>query len=163
MNKKLRRLIEPGIWMQLVVLTAFALATLLFGMYELAAAEAAVTVILLIVSLVVWRNREKQLKAYVESVTYQTEDAKSNTLLNFPLPIAVFRLDDARIVWGNDMFFSMCGGSGARLDASITDLVPQFSGKWLLDGKTRYPTLLELGGRTPSARRRAPTRSLPWA
>lgn len=147
MNKKLRRLIEPGIWVQLIILTGFALATTLVGKYKLAMLEGAVIIILVIVSVIIRHRREKQLLAYIESVTYQTEDAKSNTLMNFPLPIAVFRLGDARIVWGNGMFFDMCGGSGTRLDASITDLVPQFSGKWLLDGKTRYPTLLEIGGR----------------
>ncbi len=147
MNKKLRRLVEPGIWVQLVILAAFAAATLLFKMYELAIVEGAVIVILLVVSVIIRRRREKQLLAYIETVTYQTEDAKSNTLMNFPLPMAVFRVDDARIVWGNEMFFEMCGGTGTRLDASITDLVPQFSGKWLLDGKTRYPTLLEIGGK----------------
>ena len=51
------------------------------------------------------------------------------------------------IVWGNDMFFDMCGEHGTRMDASIARMVPQFSGKWLLEGKTQYPTLLELSGR----------------
>ena len=67
--------------------------------------------------------------------------------MNFPLPIAVFRLADSVIVWGNDMFFDMCGEHGTRMDASIARMVPQFSGKWLLEGKTQYPTLLELSGR----------------
>ena len=80
-------------------------------------------------------------------MTYDTENAKNNTLMNFPLPISVFRLDDSRIIWGNEMFFSMCGATGARLDARIADMVPQFTGKWLLEGKTQYPTLLEIGGR----------------
>ena len=147
MNKKLRRLAEQGTVLHLFFLTAFAVATLLFGQYELAAVEGGVVLLLIIASLITKRRKEKQLAAYIESLTYETENAKSSTLMNFPLPIAVFRLNDARIVWGNEMFFGMCGSSGTRLDASITDLVPQFSGKWLLEGKTRYPTLLEVGGR----------------
>ena len=41
----------------------------------------------------------------------------------------------------------MCGATGTRLDASIADMVPQFSGKWLLEGKSQYPALLQVGGR----------------
>ena len=146
-NKNLQRLAEPGVGMHLFFLMAFAAAALFFKHYYLAAVEAGITVLLMIYALIVRRRREKQLAAYIETVTYNTENAKNNTLMNFPLPIAVFRLDDSRIIWGNEMFFGMCGAGGARLDASIVDMVPEFSGKWLLEGKTLYPTLLEVGGR----------------
>lgn len=146
-NKNLQRLAEPGVRMHLFFLVAFAVATLLFKMYFLAAAEGAVIIFLIIYSLLSRRRKEKQLAAYIESVTYDTENAKNNTLMNFPLPIAVFRLDDSRIIWGNDQFFAMCGATGTRLDASIADMVPQFSGKWLLEGKSQYPALLQVGGR----------------
>ena len=147
MNKNLRRLAEPGATIHMFVLVAFAVATLLFGLYELAAIEAGVILLLVIISIFAKRRKEKQLAAYIESITYETENAKNNTLMNFPLPIAVFRLADSVIVWGNDMFFDMCGEHGTRMDASIARMVPQFSGKWLLEGKTQYPTLLELSGR----------------
>ena len=146
MNKNLRRLAEPG-KLPLILLVAFAAATLLYGMYTLAAIEGGAILLLMIFFFLSKRRREKQLRAYIESVTYETENAKSSTLTNFPLPIAVFGLDDSRIIWGNEMFFKMCGETGTRLDANLTELVPQFSGKWLLEGKTRYPTLLEVGGR----------------
>lgn len=113
-NKNLQRLAEPGVRMHLFFLVAFAVATLLFKMYYLAAAEGAVIIFLIIYSLLSRRRKEKQLAAYIESVTYDTENAKNNTLMNFPLPIAVFRLDDSRIIWGNDQFFAMCGATGTR-------------------------------------------------
>ena len=147
MNKNLRRLAEPGATIHMFVLVAFAVATLLFGLYELAAIEAGVILLLVVISIFAKRRREKQLAAYIESITYETENAKNNTLMNFPLPIAVFRLADSVIVWGNDMFFDMCGEHGTRMDASIARMVPQFSGKWLLEGTTQCPTLLELSGR----------------
>lgn len=146
-NKNLKRLAEPGVGMHLFFMVVFAVAALFFRMYYLAAAEGAVILLLLLYTLIVRRKREKQLAAYIESVTYETESAKNNTLMNFPLPIAVFRLEDSRIVWGNDMFFAMCGSTGARFDASIADMVPRFSGKWLLEGKSQYPSLLEIEGR----------------
>ena len=152
MNNTLKRLAEPGTRLYLIALVLFAAATLVFkvydlDMYTLAMAEGGFILLLVIYTLVMRRRREKQLAAYIESVTYDTENAKNNTLMNFPLPIAVFRLDDSRIVWGNEMFFDMCGRKGTRLDANISDMVPGFNGKWLLEGKSRYPSLLELNGR----------------
>lgn len=147
MNKNLKRLAEPDVRMHLFFMVLFALATLFFKMYELAAAEGAIILLLIIYSLIMSRRKRKQLAAYIESVTYDTETAKNNTLMNFPLPIAVFRLEDSRIVWGNEMFFDMCGTTGTRLDARVADLVPEFSGKWLMEGKSQYPGLLEIDGR----------------
>ena len=147
MNKKLQRLAEPGVGLYLFFLVAFAAATLFFRFYYLAAAEAGAIVLLLIYNLVAKRRRARQLAAYIEELTYDTENAKNNTLMNFPLPIAVFRLEDSQIVWGNEKFFELGGKSVSRIDARISDMVPEFSGKWLLEGKNRYPTLLHVGGR----------------
>lgn len=147
MDKKLKRMSEHGSRLYLAVLILFAAAALYFKMYELAVAEAGAILLLMIISFFVSRKREKQLAAYIEAVTYDADNAKNSTLMNFPLPVAVFRIDDSRIIWGNEMFFTICGATGARLDARIADMVPQFTGKWLLEGKTQYPTLLEVGGK----------------
>ena len=152
MNNTLKRLAEPGSRLYMIFLVLFAAATLFFKVYELdmyilAMTEGGAILLLIFYTMIIRRRREKQLAAYIESVTYDTENAKNNTLMNFPLPIAVFRLGDSRIVWGNEMFFDMCGAPGTRLDARIADTVPGFTGKWLLEGKTQYPTLLEINGK----------------
>ena len=147
MNNKLQRLAEPDGRLYLIFLVAFAAASLFFKQYILAAAEAALILGLLIYTHFARRRRKKQLAALIEEVTYDTESAKNNTLMNFPLPIAVFRLDDSRIVWGNEMFFNLAKEKGSRVDARISDMVPEFSGKWLLEGKNRYPSLMQVDGR----------------
>ena len=146
-NKSIKRLSEPGVGIFLFFMILFAAATLYFKQYLLAAAEGGVILVLLIFSLIARRVREKHLSAYIQSVAYDSENAKDNTLKHFPLPIAVFRLDDANIIWGNEMFFSMCGVSKKRMDTRITDLVPDFTGKWLTEGKNRYPGVLQLQGK----------------
>ena len=155
LNNTFKRLAEPGSRLYMIFLVLFAGSTLFFKVYDLdmfnlAIAEGGVILLLLIYTMIIRRRREKQLAAYIESVTYDTENAKNNTLMNFPLPIAVFRLDDSRIVWGNEMFFELCGSQGTRLDARVSDTVPGFSGKWLLEGKSQYPGLLEINGRKHS-------------
>jgi len=146
LNKTLRRLVEPG-KIPYGLLLLLAAAAVFWGQYRLAALAALATAVLLVSNLLLASRREKQLAAHIESRLYETENAKSSTLTNFPLPIAIFKLEDSRIVWGNDQFFKMCGETGTRLDASLAQLVPQFTGGWLLEGKTLYPTLLEIGGR----------------
>lgn len=147
MDKNLKKLAEPGVRLHLVILVIFAAASLHFKLYELAAAEAGVILLLLVYGFFAKRSREKRLSACIEAITYDTEKSKSSALVNFPMPIAVFRLDDSRIIWGNEMFFSMCGTPEARIDARVADLVPQFTGKWLLEGKTQSPELLTVNGK----------------
>lgn len=149
-KKKTQRLLEPNTRPYMFFLLVFAVATLLlkteYNLY-LAAAEGVAILALLIYSYINRRRKGKALKAYIDSVTYDTESAKNNTLMNFPLPIVVFRLDDSRIIWGNEKFFAICGERATRTDTSVAELIPEFSGKWLVEGKSQCPDIMEVGGR----------------
>ena len=147
MNKKVKRLAEPSGRLYLVVGVLFAAASLLCGQYILAAVEGGVLLLLIISSLFIARRRRRELMEYIESVTYDADTAKNNTLLNFPLPMAVFSLNDLRVIWANQIFFNMCGVSGSRFEARMDALVPEFSAKWLLEGKTQSPGLLTINDR----------------
>lgn len=131
----------------LICMAVFIIGSLLVQEYYLAAGEGVVFVILLIYAVVANRRSQKELMQMLESVTYSADSARTNTLTNFPLPMAVFRIKDTKVIWANQMFFDTCGHSGFKYDKSIADYVPGFSGKWLLEGKTQYPGLLELGDR----------------
>ena len=145
LNRKIQRLIEPNMRMFLFILVLFAIVSLFFD-WRLAAAEGAAVLLLIVYFLINSRRRQRELMEYIESVTYDTESAKNNTLLNFPLPMVVFRLDDNQIVWGNSEFFDICGGK-PPIDARITDVVPSFSSKWVYEGKRQNPGLTEVGDR----------------
>ncbi|MEG1632847.1 MAG: DHH family phosphoesterase [Oscillospiraceae bacterium] len=145
MNKKIQRLVEPGVGLYMAFLILFVAASLFFDQYILAGVEAGIVLLLVIYSFFVARKKRKELMAYIESVTYDADTAKNNTLLNFPLPMAVFALSDSRVVWANQYFFDMCGVSSSRLDVRLDELVPAFSGKWLTEGKSQHPGLLTLG------------------
>ncbi len=146
MNKKLQRLVEPGMRLFLFFLVVFAAVTYFFDV-RLALAEGAVILLLLIYSLMNARARQKELLAYIETVTYNAESAANNTLIHFPLPMAVFKLNDTGIVWANQPFWEMCGRSGPAFDANISGFVPEFSNKWLLEGKSQHPGLLSVRDR----------------
>lgn len=145
-NKKIQRLVEPGIRLFLAFLVIFSGVTFFFNL-KLAAAESIVTMLLIVYSVIDARKKRRELVEYIESVTYNVESAKKDTLLNFPLPMVVFRLDDKQIIWGNQVFFKICGKDKPSFEARMTDLVPDFSAKWLTEGKNRCPGLITVGER----------------
>ena len=146
MNKKLQKLIEPGTRLFLLIMVLFAVATFFFN-ETLAAVEAIVIALLVIYYLLAARRRRKELVEYIENVTYNAESAKNNTLMNFPLPIVVFNMSDNQIIWGNQIFFDLFGDRQPGFEAELSDMVPGFSSKWLLEGKKQYPGLVQVGDR----------------
>ena len=126
LNKTLRRLVEPG-KLPYILLLLLAAASVWLGQNVLAAACALAVAVLLVANLLLASRRENALAAHIESRLYETENAKSSTLTNFPLPIAIFKLD-------------VLFGAGIGIFSA-------HAGGWLLEGKTLYPTLLEINGR----------------
>ena len=158
-NKNLRALVDINAGIYLITMSCFVAATFVLGYFVfpgtraghvleiLSAVEAAAVLILLVVYSVSTRKRQTQLESYLETVMYDSENARSRTLMNFPLPIAVFQLDDTRIVWANEEFFRICGTKGTRYDARMSDFLPEFNSKWLTEGKNQYPSLLPMNDR----------------
>ncbi|MDL2300252.1 DHH family phosphoesterase [Clostridiaceae bacterium OttesenSCG-928-D20] len=132
--------------MYLFMLAVFAGATYFFDK-RLALIEGIVVLLLVFISIISARRKRKALAEYIQSVTYNVEAAKTDTLLNFPLPMAVYMLEDNRIVWANQVFFDISNQKNPYIDAKMTDLIPNFVGKFLMEGKTQYPELLEFNGR----------------
>lgn len=147
MNNKHQRPNAPGVKTYLVFLILFAVATLIMQQYILAIAEGAIILLLIVYAVVNDRKNKKWLTEYIESITYDTETAKNNTLQNFPMPMAVFKLDDTSIVWANQMFFDVCQITGLKTGKKLTSIVEDFSGKWMMEGKVQYPEIIELSGR----------------
>ena len=160
MNKRIRSLIDPNTGVYLAALCIFDMASIVLGFFRygvesetgrvlmlLATVETVAIVLLVVYFLTTLHKKQKELAAYVESIAYEADSARTKTVMNFPLPSAVFELEGGRVIWGNELFFEACGASGLRLDTSITDLIPEFSVDWLLRGETEFPSLLEMNGR----------------
>ncbi|MCM1150097.1 MAG: DHH family phosphoesterase [Butyricicoccus sp.] len=146
MNNKLQRSVEPGVRLYLIILIIFAAITFFFK-EELAITEFAVIAVLIVYSFLNARRRRKELVKYIEDVTYNAESAKNNTLMNFPLPIVVFKMDDYQVVWGNQIFFNLFSGRKPSFEIKLNDMVPGFSCKWLKEGKSQYPGLVQINDR----------------
>ncbi len=148
MNKIAKRLGEPASRLYILCLALFAgITAVFFKEYRLAAGEAITAVALFVVHTGLARQRKRELMEYIQSVTYDSEVARDNAMLNFPLPMAAFFADSGRLVWANQEFFQICGRKEPSVDVSMTDLAPNFQGKWVLEGKSRCPGLVEVNGR----------------
>ncbi len=111
---------------------------------------------LLIYFLIMNRRRRQQLMEYLDSVTYDVETAKNDTLVNFPMPMVAFKLENTALVWGNHMFFDIVGDKHTRFDTRLSDVVHGFGVKWLTEGKLQYPELVEVGEKLVEALRKVP-------
>lgn len=146
MNKNLRRLLEPGTRLYFIFLVIFAGIEFLFNI-ELAIAEFAIIALLLVYFVIINRRRRKEFRAYIETITADVETVKSDTLINFPLPMVAFKMDNTAIVWGNSYFSDVFGKKKFHFDTRLSDLVPGFKSKWLTEGKLQYPEIIEVSGR----------------
>ena len=148
MNKLSKRLENSGSRIYIIVLLAFAVVTLVFfDELYLALCEFGAALALLIVSAIADRRRQRELRRYIESVTYDSEESKNSAMTHFPLPMVTFLADSGKLVWGNQAFFTACGYDRPMVDANMTELVPGFRSDWLMEGKKRCPDLVEVNDR----------------
>jgi c-di-AMP phosphodiesterase-like protein len=140
---------QPSISFYLSLLLIFAFVTIFFGQYSLylGIAEAGVVIVLAFFYRLSSKKRALKLMKYIETVASSTESATKGTLLNFPLPVVIFSPKNHVILWSNSRFAALAGGKERFLDVRVTDLIPDFSVKWLTDGKNECPELITIGDR----------------
>lgn len=149
MKKKMLEQLQPSIRLCLLLLVIFAIATVFLGQYrvQLAIAEVSVAAILALYMPITAKKRAAKLLRYIESVASSTESATKDTLLNFPLPLVIFSPNNNQIIWANSRFTAAAGNRERFLEVRITDVIPDFSSQWILEGKDESPVLVRLGDR----------------
>lgn len=144
MNRKLGRLLNPGLGLYFWVMLSFCLAAVLLGQFLLAAVEG-IVILLLFGSYTIFRKaRSRQLLRFLQD--------SPNTLESFnhgesPFPSVVIRLADGGIVRANEQFAAMTGFSEAMTERQLSDVLPGFKTDWLIDRKTEAPYDVTVGGR----------------
>ena len=144
MNKKLSRLLEPGMGLYFVTLLLFAAAAFAFRQYYLAGIEVLLTVLLFIYNRIASGRRKKALMTYIESTTASLGTAFKT---GSPFPMAVIKMSVSEIVWGNESFYQVSGLRDSFLHQKMEDVVPRFSTRWLAEGRTECPQDVEIQGR----------------
>jgi c-di-AMP phosphodiesterase-like protein len=145
-KNKLTHLLEPSLRLYFIFLLIFAVVSLLFNWW--------VAVIELVVVLALYTyfrksnaQRQREIIKYIESVTCNMDTATKDTMVNAPLPMVIFRPENDEVIWSNDRFLQITGEREHMFDTKITAAVPDFSSRWLMEGKTECPTEVLLGDR----------------
>ena len=136
MNKKMGRLLRPNLGLYGLCVVVFAIATFFTEQYILAAAELFVAAALVVVYTIYRVNRKKTLKAYISKLTEENGDStgKKN-----PFPMAVIRMEDGFVVYGNTAFINLTGFRDRFYEKNFHEVIPGFEINWLSEGKTEYP------------------------
>ena len=138
MNKKLRRLVQPGVVLYFIVMIAFCVAAAALRHFVLAAAEAGVTLVLLGVSYLRDSRRRKALTAYIQSTSELMERTKGEV----PFPVALVKLNDNEQVWCNKAFSDLTGLGESVIAPRVTEIFPGLSLQWLTGAKPQNGTEL---------------------
>ena len=144
MNRKLGRLLEPGMDLFFMVMLIFSAASMIAGAVALALTELVITGLLYGYYQYSKLKRRRELEAFIHSAT--------NTLGNTdggktPFPMALVRMGDGALIWANDGFVDLSGFRDKLHEQKITDLMPEFKMDWLVSGKREYPGDVGVNGR----------------
>ena len=144
MNKKFRKLTQPGMAAYFVVMGLFCIAALVLEQLYLAIGEAVVTLLLL--AGYQWANlrRRHALHEYVQSTNEMMRRASDSEV---PFPVALIQLNEDELVWYNKPFAELTGVRDSLSAQRIFEILPGFSTDWLRAGKTECPDELRYRGR----------------
>ena len=136
-NKKLSRLIQPGMALYFCLLFAFAAAAFALGYTYFSAAQAAAGVLLWLYFKINSIRRRREISAYIQTATDTLETAAKGEM---PFPMALVKLGTGEMVWSNDLFHEITGmKSASMLTSNIADFFPTLNFDWLKAGKTESP------------------------
>lgn len=147
MNKRFMSMLEPRFRLCFIMLIVFALASFFIHPWVAVAELFAVLLVYLqFRNTVMKRNRE--VLSYVESMIYNVDAATKDSLLNFPLPMAIVKLDSDELIWCNDEFAEISGSHERVFETHMLDMMPGFSLQWLAEGKRECPEDVHVGDKT---------------
>ena len=147
MNRKLGRMLRPGMGSYFFVMAAFCAATLLEGSYMLAAAEASVTLLVFTLYMTNRNRRDRQLQKYLQEADETVHTLEATSKGESPLPAVLVRLGDCGIIWANNRFSELTGYADTMMEQQLEEVLPEFSTEWLASGKTECPQDVTLNSR----------------
>ena len=144
MNRKLGRLLEPGLEVFFGVMLVFAFASLVAGAGWLALVELVATGVLFANYYFGKLRRRRELEAFIQSATNTLGTTDGGRT---PFPMALVRMGDGDMIWANNAFMDLSGFREKMHKQNITDLLPDFTMDWILSGKREYPSDVTVNGR----------------
>ncbi len=121
-NKSISKLFMSNTAAYLVIIFLISLLPLLTGNNFIASVIGlAVWVTVTVYSFAHEKKREKELFNYVQSLVFHFDDSTRESMMNFPMPIAIFQKSGS-VIWYNENFKTTFGVKGA-FDITLDDIV----------------------------------------
>ena len=146
MSKKIIRGFRTNMALYSLCLVAFVAVTIPFEPL-LAAAEGIVAILVIMVGRSRTKMAQASVRQYMDRVSGGMDTARSSNMLYAPLPMLVFDVNTSEILWCNDMFLSLTAQKDRIFETAVDTVIPDFSYRWLLEGKQEYPGLLRWNDR----------------
>ena len=144
MKKPVWRLLNPNTIWYFVVMLLFAASAAVLRQYYLAGVALIVTLIVFTISRVQLSRRKRQLMSYVQTAT---DSVGISVHAGSAFPMAVIRLPENEIIWGNPSFFAITGLSDTACYQTLDSVISGFSTSWLREGQSELPGDRIIGGR----------------
>lgn len=144
MKKSVGRLLYPNTVWYFAVILLFAAAAAVLRQYYLAGGALIVTLIVFTISRVQLSRRKRQLMSYVQTAT---DSVGISVHAGSAFPMAVIRLPENEIIWGNPSFFAITGLSDTACYQTLDSVISGFSTSWLREGQSELPGDRIIGGR----------------
>ena len=147
MDKRFSRMTESGTRLTFVVMLLFAAVTWVKIHWAAGLCELILVGLLYLYYRQRSKRRAAEIRKYVENLAFSVDDASKHSMVNFPLPMVILRVDTGEIVWCNDDFGDISGKKDGLFETHITDVLHGFDTRGIMEGKTVCPYDVELGER----------------
>ena len=144
MNKKLSKLLEPGVAIYYMVLFLVAAVCLGLRQYWLGGGVLALTGLLFAYHRLFRARRQKLLLSYLQ---HTSSSLGPDFRAVSPFPMATIKMTDGEIVWANESFCKATGLRDRSGYSRIENIIPHFSTRWLTEGSTECPDEAKIGER----------------
>lgn len=135
MNKRLGRALYAQVRIYFILLGLFVVAAAVLRQYILAGVGVVLFGAGLTVYLIQKRNRKKEIQLFVQKVA---KEQSGNEAASYPFPMAMIRLVDDVVVYGNKRFCEMTGYADSMDEQTVGELVSGLQTDWLSAGKHEY-------------------------
>lgn len=136
MKKPVSRLLYPNTIWYFAIMLLFVAAAAALKQYYLAGGALFITAIAFFISRARFSRRKHQLMSYVQTAT---DAAGISVHAGSAFPMAVIRLPENEIIWGNPSFFGITGLSDTACYQTLDAVIPGFSTSWLREGRSELP------------------------
>lgn len=125
-NPKNVDIFSNSVFIYLAVILVFSILSFIFGNIYLSIVEMVVFLGLLIFDFLKKTKKKKQIIDYMQNLTYHVDTAAKDSLLHFPMPITILKVD-GKIIWHNKSFTELFSPKEQLGNISIQNLIPDIS------------------------------------